>query len=77
VLGQISSMYVQVYVGPTRLVPVYGAATTVFLASAIPLTFATSIIGMALAQFIFGLALILLCELSLQGTAVSRRSTGE
>jgi O-antigen/teichoic acid export membrane protein len=60
--GQISSMYVQVYVGPTRLVRVHIAAAGVFLVAAVPLTFLSTIPGMAAAQLLFGLALVLFCE---------------
>jgi O-antigen/teichoic acid export membrane protein len=62
------SMYVQVYVGPKRLLFVYLAAIAAFALAAIPLTFALSITGTAIAQLVFGLALVVLCQLALRDT---------
>jgi hypothetical protein len=60
-----------VYVGPKRLLFVYVAAIAAFALAAIPLTFALSITGTAIAQLVFGLALVLLCQFALRRTPVS------
>jgi O-antigen/teichoic acid export membrane protein len=65
------SMYVQVYVGPKRLLLVYLAAVGIFILAAVPLTFALSITGTAMAQLVFALALVLLCQFSLHRTPLS------
>lgn len=61
------SMIVQIYIGPRRLLLLYLLAIVVFVASAIALTFAFSIVGMALSQLLFALVMILLCEMALRG----------
>jgi O-antigen/teichoic acid export membrane protein len=60
------SMCVQVFRGPKTLLLLYVIVTIVFAAAAVPLTFALSITGMALAQLVFSIALTFLCNLVLQ-----------
>jgi O-antigen/teichoic acid export membrane protein len=60
------SMCVQVYRGPRLLLLLIVVATLVFAVTAVPLTYLFSISGTAVAQLIFGVALILLCNWSLR-----------
>lgn len=60
------SMYVQVYVGPARLLQVYLVALAAFVIVAYPLTAAFSMSGTALAQVSYSLILIFLCRSALQ-----------
>lgn len=64
-IGFTPSMYVQVYRGPRLLLILCVIATAAFAVAAVPLTFALSIAGMAIAQLLFGIILILLCKLAL------------
>jgi O-antigen/teichoic acid export membrane protein len=68
-MSHTPSMYVQVYKGPKRLLALFLIATAAFAASAIPLTMSYSMPGMAVAQLIFGIVLILACELALRSNA--------
>ena len=70
-VSQTPSMYVQVYAGPKRLLFVYVTAIVAFSVAAIPLTFVLSITGTAVAQLVFGLALVILCQFALRDTPVS------
>jgi O-antigen/teichoic acid export membrane protein len=73
VIAQVSSMYVQVYVGPKPLLRLHIAATLAFVLAAILLTPLASISGMAAAQLLFGAVLLLLCQASLRRTPLSLR----
>jgi O-antigen/teichoic acid export membrane protein len=68
------SMYVQVYSGPKRLLVLYGVASAIFAAAAVVLTFEFSLAGMAMAQLLFGLAVILLCEVQLRTLNMPQRA---
>jgi O-antigen/teichoic acid export membrane protein len=70
-MSQTPSMYVQVYLGPKALVPLYLAAVLAFAAAAVPLTLTLSMAGTALAQLLFGAVLIMLCEFALRTTLTS------
>jgi O-antigen/teichoic acid export membrane protein len=63
--SQTHSIYVQVYVGPTALLRAYVVAVFTFAITALPLTFAFSIIGTAFAQVAFGVIFIVMCHLAL------------
>jgi hypothetical protein len=67
-------MYVQVYSGPKRLLVLYGVASAIFAAAAVVLTFEFSLAGMAMAQLLFGLAVILLCEVQLRTLNMPQRA---
>ena len=60
------SMYVQVYIGPERLLRAYLLAIGLFIIVVFPLASAFSINGIAVAQLLFSLALIYLCDLALR-----------
>lgn len=60
------SMYVQVYIGPEKLFRLYALALIPFVIAVLPLTFALSISGTALAQLLFPIALIMLCDRALR-----------
>jgi O-antigen/teichoic acid export membrane protein len=62
----VPSMYVQVYSGPRRLLLLYAIASAIFGVAALVLTFELSLAGMAIAQLLFGIALILLCKAELR-----------
>jgi O-antigen/teichoic acid export membrane protein len=63
------SMYVQIYRGPRLLLVTYAIATVVFLLAAVPLTYAFSIAGMALAQLVFAIVLTFSCSILLRKRA--------
>lgn len=60
------SMYVQVYIGPEKLFRLYALALIPFVMGVLPLTFALSISGTALAQLMSSIALIILCDRALR-----------
>jgi O-antigen/teichoic acid export membrane protein len=62
-----SSMCVQIYISPRLLMLLHLLATLAFIVSAVALTFTFSIAGMAVAQLVFALTVILLCEIALRG----------
>lgn len=69
-MSHTPSMYVQVYVSPKRLLFLYIVATAAFALAAVPLTMSFAITGMASAHLMFGIVLVLLCELSLRARAI-------
>ena len=66
-ISQTQTIYVQVYVGPERLLAGYLVALAVFLLAAVPLTLSFSMAGTATAQLLFTLALITICTFALRG----------
>lgn len=66
------SMFVQVLLGPAKLLLYYVIGTGLFVAAAFSLTLAFGITGMALAQLSFPIALAIMCELGLRSGAVFR-----
>jgi len=75
-LSYTPSMYVQIYRSPQMLLALTGIALVLFLASGISLTFAWGTAGMATAQLVYALALMLLCEQALKSSALNSRRTG-
>lgn len=65
------SMYVQIYIGPGRLLLFYLVGTVAFALAAVPLTLSFAITGMSMAHLVFGVVLLLLCELSLRSGAIA------
>lgn len=66
------SIYVQVFLGPTKLFVNYMLATLVFIVTAPLLTYWFLATGAALAQLLFSVALILICHLALRASPLSQ-----
>ena len=71
------SMYVQVYLGPERLFNFYMVALALFLVTVAPLTFAFSMPGTAVAQVLYALVLVYLCNSALQKAPQPARGQSE
>lgn len=69
-INQTVSIYVQVYLGPARLLLLYILATLAFIAAAPVLILLFGIEGAALAQVLFVVALIAFCAVALRGSAL-------
>jgi O-antigen/teichoic acid export membrane protein len=65
-ISQTPSIFVQIYRGPRHILLLQVIAAIVFAAVAIPLTFTLSMVGMAIAQLVFGLVLTVLCNIALK-----------